>query len=225
MNRTKIIELAKKVKALSVKGKGGERHAAKLKLDRICKKHNINLDELEFEEPKECFFILRDKNERELLTNIVCMILDVPALKWKERNSCVKILLTPTQYDDINNAFCYYQRMYDDYKRYIIQGIITRNVICYIPKQQMYTQENVVQSDIQPPTSPPTPSTESKSEDVINENKKESFSEKSDKKTKKNKFEDTESPIDPIKLMKIAVALEKNPWIKIDHNKKLIDDE
>jgi hypothetical protein len=38
MNRNKIIELAKKIKALAEKGKGGEKNAAKEKLEKICEK-------------------------------------------------------------------------------------------------------------------------------------------------------------------------------------------
>ena len=46
MNRNKIIELAKKIKALAEKGKGGERNVAKEKLERICLKYNISFSEL-----------------------------------------------------------------------------------------------------------------------------------------------------------------------------------
>ena len=41
----------------------------------------------------------------------------------------------------------------------------------------------------------------------------------------KNASEESLKIIDPIKLMKIAVALEKKPWVKVDRNKKLIDEE
>lgn len=223
MTPEKIRELIKKVKALADKGVGGESLSAKEKLKILCDKYNIDEKELEIEEQKEYFFILRDKNERDLLTNIVCMVLDVPVTKWKERNSCVKILLTSSQYDDINNAFSYYQTMYDDYKRYIIQGIIARNTVCYIPKQQTYTQENVFQSDTNPIPDP------KETEDVSDgkkDEKTENFNSKDSKHGKKSedRSEDVDKPIDPIKLMKIAVALEKNPWVKVDKNKKLIDD-
>ena len=227
MTPEKIRELIKKVKALADKGVAGESISAKEKLRILCEKYNVDEKELEIEEKRDYFFILRDRNERDLLTNIVCMVLDVPVTKWKERNNCVKISLTETQFDDINGAFSYYQTMYDDYKRYIIQGIIARNSICYIPKQQTYTQENVVQPDIPVPPQPEEPE---QSEDVSEDNKSETFGGVNDKDSKDNKKskrknEDVEKPIDPIKLMKIAVALEKNPWVKVDRNKKLIDED
>ena len=57
MNRNKIIELAKKIKALAEKGKGGERSSAKEKLERLCLKYNILPSELIIiEEVKDFYF-------------------------------------------------------------------------------------------------------------------------------------------------------------------------
>ena len=220
MNRNKIIELAKKIKALAEKGKGGERNAAKEKLERICQKYNISESELSTsDETKNYYIVINDSNERELLINVCCMILDVPGFKWKEKNNCICINITQPEYENINNAFEYYRDMYNDYKRYLMQGIISRNVIGYIPKHQTYTQENI-QQDI-----PPTPSKDVKDEEK--EQKTEGNDDKTSNESKKSedKSEDVEKekPIDPIKLMKIAVALDKKPWVKNDPNKKLIE--
>jgi hypothetical protein len=220
MNRNKIIELAKKIKALAEKGKGGERNAAKEKLERICQKYNISESELSISDvTKNYYIVINDSNERELLINVCCMILDVPGFKWKEKNNCICIHITQPEYENINNAFEYYRDMYNDYKRYLMQGIISRNVIGYIPKHQTYTQENI-QQDI-----PPTPSEDVKDEEK--EQKTEGNDDKTSNESKKSedKSEDVEKekPIDPIKLMKIAVALDKKPWVKNDPNKKLIE--
>ena len=211
MNRNKIIELAKKIKALAEKGKGGERIAAKEKLERICLKYNISFSELiPTIEVKDFYFIINDSNERDLLINISCMILDVPGLKWKEKNDCVKMSITHDNYKDIYNAFEYYKKMYNDYKRYIMQGIIMRNAIGYIPKPQNYTQENV-QQDMTPP----------ETEDVDQqENTEETNGNSENSETKDEKSEDvSEDPLDPIKLMKVAVSLDQKPWKKpLDKN-------
>ena len=211
MNRNKIIELAKKIKALAEKGKGGERIAAKEKLERICLKYNISFSELTPTiEVKDFYFIINDPNERDLLINISCMILDVPGLKWKEKNDCVKMSITHDNYKDIYNAFEYYKKMYNDYKRYIMQGIIMRNAIGYVPKPQSYTQANV-QQDITPP---PTEDVESHQKDTETGDKNEEF-EQNDKKSE----DVSEDPLDPIKLMKVAVSLDQKPWKKpLDKN-------
>jgi len=220
MNRNKIIELAKKIKALAEKGKGGERNAAKEKLERICQKYNISESELSISDiTKNYYIVINDSNERELLINVCCMILDVPGFKWKEKNNCVCINITQPEYENINNAFEYYRDMYNDYKRYLMQGIISRNVIGYIPKHQTYTQENI-QQDI-----PPTPSEDVKDEEKEQKTEGNDDETSSESKNFEDKSEDVEKekPIDPIKLMKIAVALDKKPWVKNDPNKKLIE--
>ena len=208
MNRNKIIELAKKIKKLAEKGKDGERNAAKEKLERLCSKYNILFAELtDVEDQSDYYFIINDSNERELLINISCMILDVPGFKWKEKNNCVKLTITSEKYNDIYNAFEYYKKMYNEYKKYLIQGIIMRNAIGYIPKTQNYTQENV-QQDITPPP-PQTENVDSHQKDDEYGGKNEKY-EQSDKKNE----DVSEDPLDPIKLMKIAVSLEQNPWKK-----------
>ena len=220
MNRNKIIELAKKIKALAEKGKGGERNAAKEKLERICQKYNISESELSTsEETKNYYIVINDSNERELLINVCCMILDVPGFKWKEKNNCICINITQPEYENINSAFEYYRDMYNDYKRYLMQGIISRHAIGYIPKHQTYTQENI-QQDI-----PPTPSEDIKDEENEQKTEENGDETSSESKNSEDKSEDVEKekPIDPIKLMKIAVALDKKPWVKNDPNKKLIE--
>lgn len=220
MNRNKIIELAKKIKALAEKGKGGERNAAKEKLERICQKYNISESELSISDiTKNYYIVINDSNERELLINVCCMILDVPGFKWKEKNNCICIHITQPEYENINSAFEYYRDMYNDYKRYLIQGIISRHAIGYIPKHQTYTQENI-QQDI-----PPTPSEDIKDEEKKQKTEGNDEETSSESKNSEDKSEDVEKekPIDPIKLMKIAVALDKKPWVKNDPNKKLIE--
>jgi hypothetical protein len=220
MNRNKIIELAKKIKALAEKGKGGERNAAKEKLERICQKYNISESELSISDiTKNYYIVINDSNERELLINVCCMILDVPGFKWKEKNNCVCINITQPEYENINSAFEYYRDMYNDYKRYLMQGIIARNAIGYIPKPQTYTQENI-QQDI-----PPTPSEDIKDEEKEQKTEGNDNETSSESKKSEDKSEDVEKekPIDPIKLMKIAVALDKKPWVENDPNKKLIE--
>lgn len=213
MNRNKIIELAKKIKALAEKGKDGERNAAREKLERLCLKYNILPNELAtVEDVNDYYFIINDTNERELLINVSCMILDVPGFKWREKNNCIKITITFEKYKDIYNAFEYYKNVYNEYKRYLMQGIILRNAIGYVPKPQTYTQENV-QQDLTPPPQ--------KTEDVDEDKKTENSEQNQENQSSdNNKTEDvSENPLDPIKLMKIAVSLEQNLWKKpLDKN-------
>ena len=105
----------------------------------------------------------------------------------------------------------YYCPVCKHYKRYIMQGIIMRNAIGYIPKPQNYTQENI-QQDMTPPP---------EAEDVDEDKKTEETNGNSENsETKDEKSEDvSEDPLDPIKLMKVAVSLDQKPWRKpLDKN-------
>ena len=143
------------------------------------------------------------------------MILDVPGLKWKEKNNCVNIKVSKNEYEDIISAFEYYKQMYDEYKKYLIQGMISRNVIGYVPKPQNYTQENI-QHDIIP-----VPKTEeNKKEETEPKSEESNGNSEQNQESNKNNSEEISKPIDPIKLMKIAVALDKKPWVKpLPYNK------
>jgi len=136
MNRNKILELAKKIKALAEKGKDGEKNVAKEKLEKICLKYNISSSELTPSiETKDFYFIIHDSNERDLLINV----------------------MTPPS-----------------------------------PTEDVGSQEK----------------------DTETEDNGEEF-EQNDKKNE----DVSEDPIDPIKLMKVAVSLDQKPWKKpLDNN-------
>ena len=86
-----------------------------------------------------------------------------------------------------------------------------RNAIGYVPKPQSYTQANV-QQDMTPPS--PTEDVGSQEKDTETEDNGEEF-EQNDKKNE----DVSEDPIDPIKLMKVAVSLDQKPWKKpLDNN-------
>lgn len=204
MDRQTILELIKKVKKLADAGVEGEAEAAKEKFKRLCKKYNFSEEDfVSVEPPTNRIILIRNKYDKILLSNIICMVLEVPAFHWSESKNSVKIKLTDPQYSDIISAYDYYKSMFDDYCRYLIHGIMSRNAIGYIPKPK--SSESTKPEDV-------------KSNDKDSENT-ENSSEKSGRSEDHN--EDAETPIDPIKLMKIAVALDKNPWCKKDREKNL----
>ncbi len=187
MTRDKIIDILRKVKALADRGVGAEAIRAKEKLKLLCEKYNITDEEfLEPEEKHNRFFSIKNDNERLLLLNIICMVLNVPAFKWGERNNIIRISLSEQNYNDINDMFIHFKRIYDEYSVYLMYAILSRNAISYIPKEQP------------------------------NQPKEESESPESQSNT--NEQSDKESQIDPLKLMKMAVAIEKTPWARPIYN-------
>lgn len=197
MDRKTILELVRKVKKLADRGVGGEADSAKIKLKRLYEKYNLTDDDfVELQESYNRYFIIRHSLDKKLLSNLICMILETPAFTCGESNNAIRIKLTDDQYNNILQAYEYYQKMFDDYSKYLMQAIISRNAIGFVPKPKH--------------TSAPPP-------DVPNfENTKISENEISGNKSSEPEF-------DMIKLMKLAVAIEANPWKKISDDKNLLD--
>jgi len=130
MNRDKILNLAKKVKALADKGSDGEKNAARDRLTKICQKYNISEDELiVLEEVNDFFIYVSDPLEKELLKNVVCMVLSVKGFRWKERNNCIKLKMTSSDFGNVNQAFEHYRDMFSNYKKHLLDAIIIKNDI------------------------------------------------------------------------------------------------
>lgn len=197
MDRKNILELVRKVKKLADRGVGGEATSAKIKLQKLYEKYNLTDDDfIELQESYNRYFIIRHIFDKKLLSNLICMILETPAFTCGESNNTIRIKLTDDQYNSILNAYGYYQKMFDDYSKYLMQAIISRNAIGFVPKPKQ--------------TSDPAP-------DVPNfENTKTSENENGGNKS-------SESEFDMIKLMKLAVAIEANPWKKLSDDKNLLD--
>lgn len=67
---SKIIELGKKIKALADKGIGGEKANAEKMLNDFLKKHNIKIEDIEGEEVKDYFFMLKTDSAKKLFSQI-----------------------------------------------------------------------------------------------------------------------------------------------------------
>ena len=116
MERKNILELVRKVKKLADRGVGGEVQSAKIKLQRLYEKYNLtDADFVELQESYNRYFIFRHALDKKLLSNLICMILKIPAFTCGESNNTLRIKLTDEQYDNILQAYEYYQKMFDDY--------------------------------------------------------------------------------------------------------------
>jgi hypothetical protein len=192
MDKKTILELVRKVKKLADHGVGGEAESAKIKLQRLYEKYNLSdADFVELQESHNRYFIIRHQHDRKLLSNLICMILQTPSFGCGESKNILRIKLTDEQYNNIVDAYEYYQKNFDDYSMYLMQAIISRNAIGFIPKPQS-AQEPALE--------------------VPNMNSEQNKGNNS-----------TESEFDMIKLMKLAVAIEANPWKKLSEDKNLIE--
>lgn len=67
---SKELELAKKLKALADKGIGGEKINAEEMLQKLLKKHNISIEDLENDNIEEFFFVIPEKLHFKILWQI-----------------------------------------------------------------------------------------------------------------------------------------------------------
>lgn len=75
MSDPKIIELAKKMKALADKGVGGEKETAERKLKELMEKYNLSLEDIESEVVDHHFINLPDDpNQYRLLRQIIARV-------------------------------------------------------------------------------------------------------------------------------------------------------
>ena len=215
MTKEAILELVRKVKKLADSGVEGEAVSAKIKFKNLCEKYNLNESDFDSQDESENrYFIFRHQFDKALLSNIICMILDTPSAKCGENNNVLRIKLTLQQYNDVNDAFIYYKEMYDEYSKYLMQAIISRNAIGYIPKPPKQTTSDPVPTESVNEPHPPV---------------EESKTEESDTTTNSSNSSNSKSSnvpeFDMIKLMKLAVALESKPWRKNAQDKSLISQQ
>jgi len=87
VERTKILDKAKKLKELAVRGVGGEMQNAKTMLDSYMKKHNITDDELSGHSPSSSFVDMSDEAfMNEMIKEIIPVILGSILSRYGNQN-------------------------------------------------------------------------------------------------------------------------------------------
>jgi hypothetical protein len=134
MERDKIVELIRKVRRLAESGVAGERTSAETKIRILCKKYNIQEHEFaDTENATPRYFLYKTEIEREILSNVICMILQAPTFTCGENNQVLRIKLLQKDYENVVSAYEYYRDMFNFYSRHLVRGMLSRNMVGYIP--------------------------------------------------------------------------------------------
>lgn len=128
MNRATALELAKKLRALAERSDAGEQSAARKKLIEFCTRHGLDVDDFSFDLVRVSVKFTNEQ-ERTMLSSIMCMILEVDAVKGRVVENEMQFQCTQPQFDDIIDAFNYYKKMYYDYVDGIVAAIVVRHEI------------------------------------------------------------------------------------------------
>lgn len=132
----KHIELARKIKALSDKGVGGEKANAEKMLLDLMKKHNLKIEDIEGEDKKDYFFKVDDEYNSLFFQIVKSVNRDINVYRFPKnivRQHRLKgnheIKCTVAEYIEIEQSFDIYTKLYKEELKTFYEAFIHANNI------------------------------------------------------------------------------------------------
>ena len=128
MSNHRVIELAKKIKALADRGIDGEQRNAIELLNDFLEKHGLTMDDIESETRADQFFACQ-KKQQQILRQIFFRVLGTDASIWnsaRKRYGFV-VEVTPAEQIEILAMFKHYWRAYEQQLEAFNYAFIMRN--------------------------------------------------------------------------------------------------
>ena len=143
----KIIELAKKLKALTERGEGGEKINAHRMLRDLMNKHDISLDQIEEVSREKRQFTFK-ANQQKLFTQIAAMVMGRAVEFWriKGKRNVLLIECTVAEFLEIQAAFDFFWEAYERELKVFDKAFIYRNNL--LPKDVIVTDEPMDQEEL-----------------------------------------------------------------------------
>ena len=139
---SKILELAKKLKALADRGIDGEKENATEMLEKFCKKHNISLTDIEEEKSTRHYF-KTTKEQSSFFGQIVRYCLGKKAAVYcvykKKYESGVDC--TPSEYLEIRFTFNFYWKAYKAEQKLFYAAFIQKNNLYPTDAETIYISD------------------------------------------------------------------------------------
>ena len=133
MTRPEAIEIARKLKALSEKAVDHEKANATQKLKAFCSKHGLDEDEYSTEQVRVSISY-KNQEERNLLSNVMCMIMESDHVKGTDKNGAFSFFCSPYEFELIKGAYSYYKKVYREYCEAVLIAMVTKNEITNMNK-------------------------------------------------------------------------------------------
>lgn len=126
----KIIELAKKLKALSDRGVGGEKLNASKKLEQIMKRHGLTIEDIEGERKNYTYFKVAEI-QHQLFIQITSSVLGIgfELMKDRRKRGQFVLLLTAFEAVEIQMKYDFYWKLYKDELDIFTSAFIAKNDI------------------------------------------------------------------------------------------------
>ena len=142
----KIIELAKKLKALADGGIGGEKENAAAMLDRLMKQHDITIDTISDVEKKDYIFNV-EKEKEKFLIQIIASVIGNNFDHWtyiSDRRKKIKrhrIICTPAEAIEIQAKFDFFWKAWESELEIFYGAFVQKNRLFSKPSGKMDEEE------------------------------------------------------------------------------------
>lgn len=131
-----IIEKLRKVKALAERGIDGEKEVAILKLQAICAKYGIRYEDLDKVELIEREIKFYDKIEKQLIIQIIGVIIEPDERNFYRRRSRLLIDLSDAEWEQFKHAWNFHKGQFKKERAKAIRAIL----LGYIHKHDIFTE-------------------------------------------------------------------------------------
>ncbi len=123
----KIKKTLLKVKELAERGENGERVSAQVKLETLLSKYNLDISELQSENPVErSISHHRDADARTILVQVIMSITNENVFITKGKY-VAHAKLTSEQYIEVVEKYKYFWRLYLKQKKIFMRAFVTKN--------------------------------------------------------------------------------------------------
>ena len=131
---SKILELARKIKALAEQGVGGEKINAKKILTDLCEKHGIKIGDLESDQQQAASFI-GTQYTHQILVNTIALVCGNEREKyiWKNKPYGVIVNVTEAERLEIEMYFSIYRQAFE--------ATLTDLQVAFIMKNDIYPKD------------------------------------------------------------------------------------
>ena len=125
-----VIDLCKKLKALCDRGVGGERANANTMLDKLMRKHNITIEDIDGEKKEYSYFKV-DKIQSQIFWQIVYSVIgsDFPTFRSKGKPGYKILNITAFEAIEIHAKYDFFWKLYRDELSIFREAFIARNNI------------------------------------------------------------------------------------------------
>jgi hypothetical protein len=128
MSDEKIVDLARKLKALAERGVGGEKENAAQKLKRLLAKHGISIEEIESAERSEELFKYKN-GQQQILLQCIRMVMGMETKIYSVRRlrNAVIVECTKAEFLEIKATFEFYSKAYERDLKLFLRAFIQKN--------------------------------------------------------------------------------------------------